>query len=135
MDQNKIASDKIIKLLENEVFVFGSNLGGFHSKGAALTAQKKFGAIYGTASGLQGKSYGIPTKDRKLNKLTVDQIAVHVNRFIKFAAANPQLTFLVTEVGCGLAGNKYKDIAPLFIGALPLQNVKLPKNFLNVIQP
>lgn len=136
MNLKKVASNRIISLEKGEIFVFGSNRGGIHGAGAAKTALNKFGAVWGQASGLQGRSYGIPTKDRNVRTtLTPDEIRPHVNRFIKFAIANPQLTFLVTEIGCGLAGHKYKDIAPLFTDALPVDNIKLPENFLKIIQP
>lgn len=117
----------ITKLQPNEIFVFGSNLAGRHGKGAALTARQKFGAIYGQGIGLQGQSYGIPTKDKKLNILPLDVIQLHVTNFIKFAKNNQKLTFLVTPIGCGLAGYKTEQIAPLF-QEIP-KNIKLPKFF------
>jgi len=84
----------------------------------------------GQAEGLQGKTYGIPTKDSSIRRtLTVSQIKPYVDRFIQFAKENPTLTFYVTEVGCGLAGMKHKQIAPLFIEAKYLQNVYLPHKF------
>jgi hypothetical protein len=84
----------------------------------------------GQAEGLQGKTYGIPTKDSSIRRtLTVSQIKPYVDRFIQFAKENPTLTFYVTEVGCGLAGMKHKQIAPLFIEAKDLQNVYLPHKF------
>lgn len=131
----RIAPSNIIKLEPGEIFVFGSNLAGRHGRGAAHQAMRKFGAIYGVASGLQGRSYGIPTKDRNMRILSVGQIEPHVNRFIKFAIQNPQYKFLVTEIGTGLAGYKYKDIAPLFRDALVVENIFLPENFLKVLIP
>lgn len=125
-------SELITELKKNEVFVFGSNLAGKHGRGTAKTALK-WGAIYGKASGLQGKTYGILTKDRKLSVLSVDQIAPHVNQFTKFARENQNLTFLVTEIGCGLAGYKPTDIAPLFEEAAKLPNVRLLRRFWNVL--
>lgn len=83
----------IVNLDENQIFVFGSNLAGKHGRGAALTALRKFGAKHGQASGLMGKSYGIPTKDRNLNVLSLEQIENHIRRFLKFAKENQDLTF------------------------------------------
>lgn len=126
---NRTTPDNITRLKEHEVFVFGSNEGGKHGKGAAKTALG-WGAVYGQAEGLQGKTYGIPTVTRSIRQsLSVNQIAPYVDRFIEFAKANPDLTFLVTEIGCGLAGLKVKDIAPLFEDAKDVENIHLPRRF------
>ena len=125
----RTTSENITFLKENEVFVFGSNLGGRHSKGAAKTAMG-WGAKYGQAAGLQGKTYGIPTKDKSIRRvLTIIEIKPYVDDFIEFAKANPQLTFLVTEVGCGLSNYKPKEIAPLFERAVEVSNIHLPARF------
>lgn len=129
----RISGERIVRLEEGEIFVFGSNLRGAHSAGAALQAQRKHGAIYGQGSGLMGDSYGIPTKDRNIQTMRIDQIEPHVSRFIKFAKQHPELKFLVTEIGTGLAGLKHKDVAPLFKDALVLENVYLPQKFLNYL--
>lgn len=113
------------------VFVFGSNLAGRHGKGAALYARKHHGAVYGQGEGMQGSSYAIPTKDHALRPRSIDDIHASVNRFCLFAKSNPDLTFNVTAVGCGLAGFSPEDIAPMFAGA-PL-NCKLPPEFLQVL--
>lgn len=126
-------SIKILKL--NEIFVFGSNQGGKHGKGAAITALG-WGARYGQASGLQGRTYGIPTKDNTVRRvLSVSEIKPYIDEFIEFATNNSQLTFLVTEIGCGLSGYKPKDIGPLFINALEVVNIHLPKRFWRYIKP
>jgi hypothetical protein len=127
--ENRITPEKIIELKENEIFIFGSNLSGRHGKGAAKTALNKFGAKWGRAAGLQGRSYGIPTKDRSMNVLNLNEIGHYVEKFIKTAKANPQLTFLVTEIGCGLARFSPKQIAPLFEKAKDVPNIHLPKRF------
>lgn len=125
----RITNDNIRHLGENEVFVFGSNESGRHGKGAAKTAMK-WGAVYRQAEGLQGKTYGIPTVDSSVkNTLSVQRIKPYVDRFIEFAKANPQLTFLVTEIGCGLAGKSHKEIAPLFEEAVNVENIHLPRKF------
>lgn len=125
----RTSSNNITKLNEGEIFVFGSNLGGRHGKFAAKTALG-WGAKWGQASGLQGKTYGIPTKGTSMKKiLSVDQIKVYVDEFIEFAKANPNLTFLVTEIGCGASGYKPKDIAPLFEDAIDVSNIHLPARF------
>lgn len=126
---NRITPDNITKLLDKQVFVFGSNLSGRHGKGAAKTALT-FGAIWGQSKGLQGKTYGIPTKDAAIKRtLSINEIKPFVDEFIEFAIANGNLIFLVTEIGCGLAGYKPKDIAPLFKKALNVENILLPKRF------
>jgi hypothetical protein len=121
---------EIIKTIsENEVFVFGSNLSGRHGKGAAKTALG-WGAKWGQAKGLQGRTYGIPTKDASIRRtLTIEEIKPFVDEFIDFAKANENLTFLVTEIGCGLAGLKPKEVAPLFKEAVNVFNIYLPARF------
>jgi hypothetical protein len=101
-------------LAEREIFVFGSNLAGRHGRGAALWARKNRGAIYGQGIGLQGDSYGIPTKDEKIKTLPLEAIAEHVSSFVQFARNHPDLRFRVTPVGCGLAGYHQSEILPLF---------------------
>lgn len=127
--KDRITPENIKRLEDNQVFVFGSNLSGRHGKGAAKTALG-WGAKWGQAKGLQGKTYGIPTKDATIRKtLSVNEISIFVNEFILFATQNPQLTFLVTEIGCGLAGLKPKEIAPLFKDVVNIENIYLPDKF------
>ena len=128
-----ITEDVITKLSNNEIFVFGSNEAGRHGKGAAKTAMK-WGAVYGQAEGLQGRTYGIPTVNASISKsLTVDKIKIYVDRFIEFTKAHPELHFLVTEIGCGLAGLNIKQIAPLFKETTSLENVSLPRRFIRIL--
>lgn len=96
------------------IFVFGSNTAGRHGKGAALAARKEYGAEYGVGSGRTGNAYAIPTKDRTLVPLPLLSINLHVDEFIAYARANPKLEFLVTRIGCGLAGYKDHQISPMF---------------------
>ncbi len=130
MNQNqRITSENIDYLLKNQIFVFGSNLSGIHGKGAAKTALK-FGAKWGQAKGLQGKTFAIPTKDATIKyTLNIEEIKIFVNEFIEFAKVNENLIFLVTEIGCGLAGLKPKEIAPLFKDAINILNIHLPSRF------
>lgn len=121
---------KTEKIIMNNIFVFGSNEAGKHGKGAALYAKQHKGAIYGQGFGLQGESFAIPTKDHNLRTLPLRTIQVYVKYFIKFAINNPELTFELTKLGCGLAGYMPSDIAPLFKN-VP-QNVILPKEFKDV---
>lgn len=109
---------------ENEIFVFGSNTRGIHDGGASFTAVHYFGAIVGQAEGIQGQSYAIPTDGS-----TLEEIEVAVKRFITFAKAHPNLTFLVTEIGCGTAGFHPMEIAPMFIDAVSVPNIYLPQIF------
>lgn len=97
-----------------DIFVFGSNLAGRHGAGAARFAMQKHGAIYGQGIGLQGNSYGIPTKDRAIETLPLEEVRRHVDNFIIFAKSRPDLTFYVTPIGCGLAGYKRPQIRPMF---------------------
>ena len=101
----------------NFIFVFESNLAGRHEKGAALTARLYHDAIYGQGNGRQGNSYAIPTKDVYLRSLPLETINFYVNIFLTYAKDNPDLSFFVTRIGCGLAGYKDTDIAPMFKNA------------------
>jgi hypothetical protein len=118
-------------MVTEPVFVFGSNLAGRHGKGAALWAAKNRGAIYGQGIGPQGNSYAIPTKDEKLRTLPLDEIFIYVRMFRAYARTRPELQFQLTPIGCGLAGYKPKQIAPMFAGASA--NVMLPPEFATVL--
>lgn len=124
----RFTPEMISKLAPNEVFVFGSNLGGFHGGGAARAAMQLFGAVWGQGVGLQGQSYAIPTMQGG-----TETIRPYVDEFIEFASSKPELYFYVTRIGCGIAGFVDKDIAPLFQGALALDNVALPKSFYDIL--
>ena len=120
--------DFITELRPDEVFVFGSNLAGSHGGGAAYVAWRKFGAIMGQGVGLQGQSYGIPTMQGG-----VETIRPYVDDFITFAKAHPELYFYVTRIGCGIAGFRDEEIAPLFRDAVRVPNIRLPESFWNLI--
>ncbi|HUI32969.1 MAG: hypothetical protein PHO84_00565 [Dysgonamonadaceae bacterium] len=126
--KERISPDRINNLKENEIFVFGSNLQGSHGGGAAAIAANKFGAIWGQGVGLQGQSYGIPTMHGG-----IAEIKPYVDEFIKFAKQNPNLNFLVTRIGCGIAGFTEEEMAPLFSEAANVENVYLPNTFRDII--
>ena len=132
MEKNigRTTPDFITSLAENEIFVFGSNLAGFHGGGAARVAHQRFGPVWGQGVGLQGQSYAIPTMQGG-----VETIRPYVDEFIVFARQHPELTFLVTRIGCGIAGFTDEDIAPLFKEALGTDNIILPATFLDVLVP
>lgn len=130
--ESRTSSTMITELKDYEIFVFGSNLSGRHGRGAAKQAMK-WGAIYGRGNGLQGRTYAIPTKNYKLQTLAIEQIKMFVDTFINFAKTNPQLIFLVTEIGTGLANHKKENIAPLFKDAINIQNIHLPFSFWNIL--
>lgn len=124
MYNKEFTPERISELKPNEIFVFGSNLSGSHGGGAALLAYERFGAIWGQGVGLQGQSYGIPTMHGG-----VDAIKPYVDEFIEFAKAHPEYKFLVTKVGCGIAGFTTREMAPLFQDAIDVENIILPKEF------
>ena len=123
----RYTSETITDIIDDEIFVFGSNLVGMHAGGTAKLALNKFGAKWGQGVGLQGKSYAIPTKDHKMDTLPLRYIKFYVNELLQFAKDHPLKTFLVTKIGCGLAGYTIKDIAPMFI-SYP-SNVVVPQEF------
>lgn len=111
----------------HEIFVFGSNLAGRHGKGAALCARNEHGAKYGVGVGRTGNAYAIPTKDERIQTLPLSRIAEYVADFLAYASRHPELEFEVTKVGCGLAGYKETDIAPMFKEAPG--NCRLPEGW------
>lgn len=131
----RVTPNHITQLQPDEIFVFGSNLSGIHGGGAARVAHEKFGAVWGVGSGITGQCYALPTKSENIERtLTVDEIKGLVDQFIEVAKSMPHLCFLVTEVGCGLAGLSVDDIAPLFKEATHIQNIHLPLRFWHVLQ-
>lgn len=122
------SGEQIDFLRDGQIFVFGSNAAGHHNGGAARLALERFGAVYGKGRGLQGRSYAIPTMGASL-----ETIAREVDEFIRFADIHPEMTFLVTPIGCGHAGFIAQQIAPLFGLAYNLPNVFLPKEFWEVL--
>lgn len=126
--EKRITPKYINSLDENEIFVFGSNLPGLHVGGAANVAHNKWGAVWGQGVGLHGQTYAIPTMQGGL-----DTVKPYVDEFIEFAKSRQDLKFLVTPVGCGIAGFKPKEIATLFKAATSLDNVYLPKKFWDIL--
>lgn len=124
MSQKRTTPEFITELQPGEIFVFGSNLQGAHAGGAAYVAHRNFGAIWGQGVGLQGQSYGIPTMQGG-----VETVRPYVNEFIQFAKDHPELTFLVTRIGCGIAGFTDAEMAPLFEKAHSIENVILPEGW------
>ena len=127
--KGRITPSWIDSLKENEIFVFGSNLAGMHGGGAARIARLHFGAVMGKGIGLQGQSYAIPTMQGG-----VETIRPYVDEFIAYAKHHQELHFLVTPIGCGIAGFEAEDIAPLFKSAKGIKNISLPESFWEVIE-
>lgn len=121
--------ENITDLGPDDIFVFGSNLAGHHAGGAARVARQRFGAIEGQGVGIQGQSYAIPTMQGG-----VETIKPYVDEFIDLAREWDQNTFYVTRIGCGIAGFKDEEIAPLFDEAYDLYNVRLPESFAHIIE-
>jgi len=124
--------DYIDTLLPNQVFVFGSNALGYHTGGASGMARKRFGAVWGQLEGIQGQSYAIPVDFGKGN--VAPDIQPYVDRFISYAKSHPENHFLVTRVGCGIAGFTDQEMANYFREALSMNNVSLPRSFVNALQ-
>ena len=127
VDGRRVASDRIAELGEGEIFVFGSNIQGMHGGGAAWVANQKFGAQWGVGEGLTGRTYALPTMEGETSMRRA------VERFTACAKEHPELTFLVTAVGCGIAGYTPQQVAPMFRAAAALENVYLPMVFWDVL--
>ena len=125
----RITPNHITELKPNEIFVFGSNLQGYHGGGAARLAMNQWGAVWGQGTGLQGQTYAIPTMQGGIGTSRP-----YIDQFIKFAQNDPERTFLVTEIGCGIAGFRPADIAPLFKNAINIPNIWLPQRFWEILQ-
>lgn len=125
MADQRYTPARVTDLADGEVFVFGSNASGAHGAGAALTAYEQFGAVWGQGHGLQGRSYGIDTMSGW------DAMAEDAAAFVGFAREHPELTFLLTPVGTGIAGWTAEQVAPLFADAPA--NVVLPESFARVL--
>jgi len=130
----RVTPKKIESLEPDDVFVFGSNLKGIHGAGAAKEALK-WGAEWGKSCGHYGQTYAIPTKNVKLKTLFLTTIEPFVIEFIEYAKENPDLRFLVTPIGCGMAGYLPSAIAPLFKDAIDVKNIYLPQSFWRVLNP
>ena len=129
MSRTRFSPERIESLRADEIFVSGSNRQGWHCGGAAAYARQRFGAVWGEGIGRTGQCYAIPTMDG-----SVEKIRPYVEEFIVYAEAHPELTFLVTEIGCGIAGYTVTQIAPLFSAALDLPNVLLSQRFVEYLQ-
>lgn len=126
--------DFVMELGKNEVFVFGSNLNGAHSGGASLMALRNFGAEWGSAEGMQGQSYAIPTDIRGEAVGNVSSyLQKHIDKFIEYAKGHQDKIFLVTKVGCGNAGFDENFMAQFFKEALDMNNVRLPREFVHIL--
>ena len=125
---DKYTPEKIKKIKRNEIFVFGSNLLGIHGSGAAKDAMS-FGAVRGIGIGHEGQTYALPTKDHKIKTLPLEEIQRFVNEFYDYVVQHPEFIFLITKIGCGLAGYTVEQIAPMFNKFVNLPNARLPKEF------
>lgn len=131
----RITPEIIDKLTDEEMFVFPSNKSGIHGAGAAKIAHQRFRAEWGVGIGVTGECYAIPTKDFGIKRtLKIEEIKPYVDDFISLAKGNSGIKFLVTKIGCGLAGYKPIDMAPLFVEAMDVKNIHLPMAFWEVLK-
>jgi PPE-repeat protein len=131
----KVTEENITTLLENEIFVFGSNLKGAHGAGAALLAKNKFGAELGVGEGITGQCYALPTKNENIETMSINDIYKCIEVLLKVVKNTPNKFFKITAVGCGLAGYAPSDVAPMFENFICLPNISLPQSFIDVILP
>ena len=128
--------DGTIPVAPQTVWVFGSNLAGIHGAGAALIAHRKFYAKWNKGQGWVGLfAYAIPTKGYDVQTtLPLSAIESHAMVFERMTYQNPSLKFFVTRIGCGLAGYKDEDIAPMFKDCNP-DNVSFPEQWAQYLEP
>jgi len=129
----KVTPINITDLKPNEIFVFGSNEGGKHFGGAARLAYSKFGAIMGQGRGLQGQSYAVPTLTTDFEMVSLNSLKSDISTLLDFAKGNKDKHFLITAIGCGIAGFTSEEIAPLFKPFAKLKNCSLPLEFITII--
>ncbi len=125
ISRKRFCPEKVEQLSNCEIFVFGSNIEGFHMGGAARVAYEKFGAEWGVGDGPTGRCYAIPTMHGGL-----EDIRPYAKKFIAYAKAHPMKRFMLTRVGCGIAGFKDSDMAQLFEDALEIPNIAYPRKWL-----
>lgn len=113
----------------DEMFVFGSNLRGAHGAGAAFIARRDYGAALGQGIGVTGSCYAIPTKDENIRSMDLFRINEHVCDFVTYVQNHPNLKFFITKVGCGLAGFKSEEIAPMFHQIAENENCSFPEEW------
>lgn len=137
----RITPEIITELKPNEIMVFASNTAAVHGRGAAKDAMK-FGASRKVAQGFSGQTYAVPTrrftsvgKNYKIETLSLFEIEINVSKFIGAALYRLDLTFLVTPIGCGLAGYSPKEIAPMFSHVIDKENFHLPESFWKILKP
>lgn len=126
----KYTPDRIDSLESNQVYVFTSNLIGYHSGETSLIALHRFGAIWGQAEGPQGQCYAIPVDIRgeAIDNVS-NYLKRHIRKFLEYAKEHQEKEFLVTKIGCGIAGFDEDFIASFFSDALQIRNICLPKSF------
>lgn len=125
-EYDRFTPNHIFSLRPNQVFVFGTDKRGSQKYGAAGMAAKKFGAQIGIIEGATGFCYALPTKG-----FTIEDLQNAVSRFKDYVDNNPQLTYLVTPVGCGHAGFYVNEVSALFKDFITYKNVMLPKVFID----
>lgn len=114
----RFTPEHIEDLHPNEVFVFGSNANGNHYGGAANLAYQRFGAVWGVGEGLRGNSYALPTLNRFMERVSLGALKQAFKHLFQEIDYNPELCFLLTKVGCGIAGYTVKEVACVFWGAV-----------------
>ena len=130
--KRELTPENIQELNENQIFVFGSNMNGNHAGGAARLAVEKFGAIMGQAEGIQGQSYAIPTLDKDMHKVTEVELIISLRNFKHYADEHPELTFLLTKIGCGIAGFDTNYMAYMILRTELPNNVTFPVEFTKI---
>lgn len=133
--ENRFTPEPLTSIPRGFMFVFGSNESGAHGAGAAAFAYDNCGAWYGQGVGPMNQCYAIPTKDWNVKTLPLDVVAMYISRFNAFTKMERKGApkFYVTKIGCGLAGFKAEQIAPLFKDIRHQENVWLPEEFVKII--
>lgn len=130
----RITPEIITHPSQDENVLIGTNEAGIHGAGIARAAMN-WGARMGQGFGPMSNCFGLPTKDWQIQTLPLEEIERYVKRYLAWTKLqrNFKWKYMITPIGCGLAGYEPVDIAPMFEECLNNRKFWLPKSFIEVI--
>ena len=97
--------------------------------GAAKYAYDNFNARWGQAEGIQGQSYAIATLDEDMRRVPLSYIDAQLRKLNDYAREHIENEFLLTPIGCGIAGFSIAQIREICLNINWTSNIVLPKEF------